>query len=73
MLIGIFPNQEGISWESHLFGAIAGMFVSYLYKDQIEEDEKKQPEWIHESTEEKQNYFPPNTFQDPQKEKRYDV
>lgn len=27
----IFPSQRGISWEGHLFGAIAGALVSYYY------------------------------------------
>ncbi len=27
---GMFPGKKGISWEGHLFGAIAGGLVSYL-------------------------------------------
>ena len=29
---GIFPIQEEISWEGHLFGAIAGIIVAYNYR-----------------------------------------
>lgn len=29
---GIFPLQQGISWEGHLFGAISGALVAYNYR-----------------------------------------
>ncbi|MCA6437330.1 MAG: rhomboid family intramembrane serine protease [Bacteroidota bacterium] len=29
---GIFPIQQGISWEGHLFGAISGALVAYNYR-----------------------------------------
>jgi membrane associated rhomboid family serine protease len=45
-IMGILPNQEGISWESHLLGAIVGIFTSYWYKDEIEVDEEEKiPSW----------------------------
>jgi len=31
---GIFPSQEHISWEGHLFGAVSGVFLALFYKDQ---------------------------------------
>jgi len=31
MIFSILPGQVGISWEGHLFGFIAGFFVSWLY------------------------------------------
>lgn len=40
---GVLPYQEGISWESHLFGAFAGIFVAYWYKEEIERDEEPKP------------------------------
>jgi len=30
LIFGIFPTRYSISWEGHLFGAIAGVFVSYM-------------------------------------------
>ncbi|MGB0525496.1 MAG: rhomboid family intramembrane serine protease [Flammeovirgaceae bacterium] len=32
MLYGLVPNQPGISWESHLIGAIVGAFFAYRYR-----------------------------------------
>jgi len=29
---GIFPTKQGISWESHLFGFLMGIFTAYFYK-----------------------------------------
>ncbi len=49
---GILPTQEGISWESHLLGAIVGIFTAYWYKEEIEADENPQPpSWEGENQE----------------------
>lgn len=45
---GLIP-KEGVSWESHLFGALSGAFAAYFYKDHIEADEvPKRPSWENE-------------------------
>ena len=31
---GILPGDKGISWESHLFGGISGIIVSFIYRKQ---------------------------------------
>lgn len=47
--MGIAPNQRGISWESHLFGAIVGIIVAYLLRNEIEpEDEDESTEEVSE-------------------------
>lgn len=33
LISGIFPLQIGVSWESHLFGALVGLALSFYYKD----------------------------------------
>jgi len=33
MIWGIFPGQAGISWESHMFGFLTGVFLAYNTKD----------------------------------------
>ena len=40
---GILPTGGIVSWESHLFGAISGIFVAFLFKDMKEEDEIEHP------------------------------
>ena len=41
---GILPIQPGVSWESHLFGGIVGLVLSYLYRNAY--NEKKDAEEI---------------------------
>ena len=31
---GIFPTKVRISWEGHLFGAIAGIILAYIFKNE---------------------------------------
>ena len=38
MINGISPFQEGISWESHLLGAIVGLVVAFIYRKEIKKD-----------------------------------
>jgi hypothetical protein len=33
MLYGLFPLEEGVSWESHLTGAVIGFMSAYYFKD----------------------------------------
>lgn len=30
MLLGVLPGQQGISWEGHLFGALAGLLAAWM-------------------------------------------
>jgi membrane associated rhomboid family serine protease len=32
---GVIPNNDGISWESHLFGAIVGILMAWVYFDKV--------------------------------------
>ena len=43
---GILPGMEGISWESHLFGAITGLIAAYLFR-KIDPPSKKY-DWENE-------------------------
>lgn len=55
---GLLPLNEKISWESHLFGALVGILVAYIFKGQIEEDEiKEPPSWANEVH--RENHFLP--------------
>lgn len=52
LFMGIVPNeQQNISWESHLMGALVGVFTAYWYKGDIEQDEQpKPPSWEEEES-----------------------
>jgi membrane associated rhomboid family serine protease len=70
MVSGILPTNEvlrrNISWESHLLGAIIGLFLAYFYKEEIEEDEED----LIVAEDEKRPYFHPHIF-DKTKEERW--
>jgi len=42
---GVLPGQKGISWESHLFGGIAGIITAYIFR---KVDPPKQYDWEDE-------------------------
>ncbi len=67
---GILPNQEGISWESHLFGAIVGIFAAYLLKGVKEEGEEEE-EHVWED-EEPRYFFPRDLFEKTLEEREMD-
>jgi membrane associated rhomboid family serine protease len=50
MMWGVFPLMPGMSWEGHLFGAIAGLLVAYNYRN--EGPQKPEFEWNDEEEEE---------------------
>lgn len=43
------PAEEHVSWESHLYGALVGIFTAFLFKNAIENDEVARPNpWADE-------------------------
>lgn len=60
--LGIMPNQDGISWESHLLGAVAGIIVAFIFKGVREEDEERKTAW-EEPEEPETFYLPRDTFE----------
>ncbi len=32
MLFGVLPTQPGVSWEGHLFGALAGVYLAWQFR-----------------------------------------
>lgn len=58
MIVGIFPDEPGISWESHLFGALMGLLTAILFMgvDKPEREERTYNEGIP------QYYFPRDVF-----------
>ncbi len=67
---GILPNQEGISWESHLLGALVGIFVAYYFKEEIEMEELTQPaSWELEPEAESRPFLSADTFEQTKQER----
>ena len=42
LFMGILPTMEGVSWESHLYGALVGIITAFVFKK--EEDSSKDEE-----------------------------
>ena len=62
--MGILPNQEGVSWESHLLGGVVGIITAYWYKGEIEKAEEPQkPSWEVEGESEKEFFLPRDAFE----------
>lgn len=68
-LEGIVPVKEGVSWESHLLGGIAGIFVAFFLKGLIERDEEIRDPWAYETDEEIDFYLPRDTFEKTKKQR----
>ncbi len=42
LIFGVLPTQPGVSWEGHLFGAIAGGFLAWVYRNERQENKSIQ-------------------------------
>lgn len=63
MFLGIFPVENGISWDGHLFGAFAGILISYYLKDELEPEENTRNSPSFQTEDPRQTYFlDPDTF-----------
>lgn len=65
MFLGVLPDQEGISWESHLLGGLVGIAVSYYFRGQLEEgeNEEKPDPFADERGAEKQHFLQRDLFE----------
>lgn len=63
MFMGVLPDQEGVSWESHLLGSLAGVFASFWFKNELEEDEHEHHRHVFGEEEEKQFFLPRDIFE----------
>ncbi len=62
MFLGILPDQEGISWESHLLGSLSGIFAAFWFKGELEDDEVEHRRPWNETDEDKQPFLPRGIF-----------
>jgi len=78
MFAGILPDQPGISWESHLFGGLIGIFTAYYFKndllDEVERLKKLEepPTWGQEVETQNETgpYFLPRDIFEKTKEEK---
>lgn len=59
---GIVPNKDGVSWESHLFGGLVGIFTAFLFKDLKEPEDVIRDPWEDEE-EPSTPFLPQDTFE----------
>lgn len=72
--LGIVPFKEGVSWESHLFGAIVGILIAFVFKGMIEPDEQvKESPWTNDISERAYYFFPRDIFDKTREERRLDA
>ncbi len=70
MLVGLFPTEEGVSWESHASGFVIGLFTAYFYKRELEAEEIRQSPWEEETESDNLAYFLPRDTFDKTKAER---
>ena len=58
----VLPTKEGISWESHLFGAIVGLIVAFTARNVLEDEDKKKDPWADEDDQPGRYLLPRDTF-----------
>ncbi len=69
---GLFPGEERVSWESHLFGAMVGWVVAFVFRSVVEDDElayKRRPSWADDINE--KSFFLPRDIFEKTKQQRH--
>lgn len=63
--VGIMPDEskQNISWESHLFGGLVGIFTAFLFKNTIEKGEDSEVSAWAESEETRKHFLPQDIFE----------
>jgi len=49
MVLSIFPRDPAVSFESHIFGALAGGLCAYLFRNWDSKPGRKRYEWQREA------------------------
>ena len=71
MFMGILPREEGVSWESHLYGGIIGLLVAWYYRHDLEMDEvQRVPSWAKEEDTAGEYFLPRDVFEMTKWERR---
>lgn len=67
MFLGVLPNQEGISWESHLYGGLVGIVIAFSMRSSIVKEEKV--DWEEENTDDLTYFIARDTFEKTKQER----
>ncbi|MBK6546885.1 MAG: rhomboid family intramembrane serine protease [Saprospiraceae bacterium] len=63
-LAGFFPTDERVSWEAHLFGAIAGLWTAFIFRKYRESDEEPiKYDWKGQDRTPKEYFLQRNSFE----------
>ena len=74
MLVGLFPTEEGVSWESHASGFVIGLFTAYFYKEELEAEEITHSPWEDEpDLADRPYYLPRDTFEKTKAQRRFEA
>jgi len=68
---GIVPGEEGISWESHLLGGVTGVIISFIMKNNIEEDEVEHDPWENDDYTPTEYFLDRDSFEKTKKERSF--
>jgi membrane associated rhomboid family serine protease len=56
LIYGVMPQDNGISWEGHLFGAITGILLAIFYRKSLPEPERIKYSFEEEDSDDKDEY-----------------
>lgn len=65
---GIYPNEDGISWESHLMGGVSGIIVAFMLYRWLPKEQKQV--LVEDEPDEDRYFLPRDTFQ-PKDDQQY--
>ena len=69
MFMGILPDQPGISWESHLFGAIVGIVIAYGFRKELKMPTVEDPWEVFEADTKSRYFLPRDVFEQTKAER----
>jgi membrane associated rhomboid family serine protease len=73
LFLGFSPNQEGVSWESHLLGALVGAFTALYYKDELEAADLPQVASYANDSNIKYPFLPQDIFEKTKAQRRQEL
>lgn len=69
MFAGVLPDQEGVSWESHLLGSISGVIAAFWFKGELEDEEIERNPYHSDPNTVRQPFLPAGIFDKTKQER----